>query len=81
MSQVTFTFPCGKEMVQLIDHASVHRGIKYNGSRPIKAEIVGEVSREFINKNIFYVLHPYNRTLIHNGSILFEGDSEEVDLE
>ena len=68
MSQVTFTYPCGKEITKEISvEARRTYGDKLNGSRPVKATIVGEVSDEFLYKHMGYVLNPTNYTVIYNG--------------
>ena len=73
MSQVIYTYPDNIEVTKEI-HPNAHKtyGDKVNGSRPIKAEILGEVSDEFLYKHLRYVLNPRKRIIIHNGKTILE---------
>jgi hypothetical protein len=78
-SKVVYTYPSGAtQELEILPRMYRHHGIRLEGTRPIKAEVFGEISDEFLYRSLRFSLHPVHRLLIVNGKILEDIDSDRV---
>lgn len=72
MGRVILTFPNGESIEIEIDYPAYKLyGVKRGGARPIKAEIFGEFSTEFID-SVKKVMHPYAHSIHYNDKLIQE---------
>ncbi len=76
--KVIYTFPNGetKEMI-LTPEMTRHHGIKVKGARPIKAEVFGNPSKEYITKGVFYMLHPCKYEIYLNNNLIHSSECKQ----
>ncbi len=74
---IVYTYPCGTtRKLEIPPSAYRHYGLRCKGNRPIKAEVTGEISDEFLYKSLCYSLHPLRRLIIVNGKVIEDRDPD-----
>ena len=83
MSKFIFVYPCGHE--EVLDNTDYVYGRKYNGKRPTKLIIEGDIIDKDGEDNLEKaydwqknVLHPYEGVMVHNGKIVWKGKNDEL---